>query len=225
MKTAFITGVTGQDGAYLSDYLLSIGYNVTGLYRPGSARRTVNLERGVGNGNILTKQNFRLVEGDVLDPHAMREIVSDIEPDEIYHLAAPSFVGSSFSNPSLVMDVIYKGFVNVVSAVSAVNPDVPIYNASTSEMFGNHWCVTLNENSKMLPVSPYGIAKLAAYNYGTVKRKGYGMAISNGILFNHESPLRGDHFVTQKIIKGLMKYRLGYLEEPIMLGNITAERD
>ena len=202
MKRAFITGVTGQDGRYLSALLLSKGYRVWGLVRRSSQPREI-------------PDGIEVVEGDITDALCISKAIKTVAPSEVYNLAAQTHVGRSFTEPEHTFRANALGALNVIEAASDAGSRV--YQASTSEMFGNTGGL-LNEESPMRPVSPYGIAKLAAHNLISLARVKGNYAVS-GILFNHESPLRGDDFVTQKIAKGAAS------GARITLGNLNAQRD
>jgi GDPmannose 4,6-dehydratase len=216
-KTAFITGITGQDGSYLARFLRDKNYKVHGLIRWDAVDGTERIRDILGD---ITLHN-----GDVTDANNITGIIADIKPDEIYHLAALSHVGVSFETPSSVLDIVTKGALNIFDAVRIcdLRRKTRIYNAASSEMFGNTK-PPQNENSAMQPQSPYATAKLAAYHLAKIYRDSYDMFIANGILFNHESPNRGDDFVTQKIAKAVARIKAGG-NEPIVLGNLNARRD
>lgn len=221
MKTAIITGVAGQDGSYLSELLISKGYKVIGILRRHSSPelQTSRLD-SLNLGN-----NFTLVYGDVTDLPSLLSIFREHKPDEIYNLAAQSHVKISFSQPSFTTNTIVFGTLNVLEAARYCCPEAKIYLAGSSEMFGNeHDANGLSENTKMVPVSPYGCSKLYAYNLGNIYKESYGMFICNGILFNHESPRRGLNFVTGKVVDSAIKIRLG-LQNSLKLGNMEATRD
>jgi len=223
MKTALITGVNGQDGSYLAELLLEKGYMVYGMIRRSSVDTHDYRIR-----HLYSNPNFNLVCGDVTDAHSILNIILKTLPDEIYNLAAQSHVHVSFDQPGYTSDVNYKGFLNILEAVRAVDftefyKQIKIYQAGTSEMFGSTpppQC----ESSLFHPRSPYAVAKVAAFHLAQNYREAYGMQIWNGILFNHESPRRGKEFVTKKIIKQALECvegKRGYIE----LGNIHSKRD
>lgn len=222
MKTAFVTGFTGQDGTFLTKLLLGKGYRVVGLVRristepPRRVRGKFDFSEALANGQLV------LEDGDLLSSSSLNRIICRYQPDEIYNLAWQSHVGLSFKTPEVSLRD-YEGYVNLVTAVEAVHKEARIYQASTSEMYGDRDEFTqLNELTPLKPNSPYAIAKTAAHYYGIMKRK-QGMFISNGILFNHESEIRGGDFVTQKIARGVRNWvETG---EPIRLGNLDAKRD
>jgi GDPmannose 4,6-dehydratase len=217
-KHALITGITGQDGAYLSDFLLKKGYEVFGTYRRIS---TPNFWRLQYLG-VFDKIN--LVSADLVDAGSMVEAVKLAEPDEIYHLAAQSFVGASFEQPISTGEVTGLGVTRILEAIRQINPTAKFYQASTSELFGNGHSGSLTENSPFHPASPYSAAKLYGYWLTKIYREGYKFFACNGILFNHESPLRGLEFVTRKISNTVTKIALG-MEKELLLGNLDAKRD
>lgn len=223
-KTAFITGIAGQDGAFLAGFLLSKGYAVHGLVRWDSYPDPLDgLQRLDALG--LVSDEITLHTGDLTDANNITSLIRDICPDEIYNLAALSHVKVSFDTPASALDINVKGTLNVLDAVRVLGweRDVRIYQASSSEMFGAS-PPPQNEQTPMEPCSPYGVAKLAAYHLAKIYRDSYGMHISNGILFNHESALRGEDFVTRKITKAVAAMEAGALE-PLTLGNLDAVRD
>ncbi|HEY3797822.1 MAG TPA: GDP-mannose 4,6-dehydratase [Caulobacteraceae bacterium] len=219
MPKALITGVTGQDGAYLSQLLLSKGYEVFGL-----ARRSSHL--GVDDHRLRwlgVADRVTLVDGDMLDLSALLRVVARTEPDEIYNLAAQSFVATSWDQPILTSQVTGLGVVNILEAVRAAAPNARFYQASSSEMFGGRNAVQ-NEETPFQPRSPYAVAKLMGH-WATINyRESFGLHASSGILFNHESPLRGIEFVTRKVTDGVARIRHGLASE-LRLGNIDVKRD
>lgn len=220
MKKAIITGITGQDGAYLAESLLAKGYEVFGAHRHIS---TPNFWR-IKELGIEKHPNFKLVEFDLTDFSSIVRIISEIEPDEIYNLAAQSFVASSFTQPIMTSEINAIGALNILEAIRVVNPKVRYYQASTSEMFGKVQAIPQTETTPFYPRSPYGVAKLYAH-WATVNyRESYGLFATSGILFNHESPLRGIEFVTRKITDAVAKIKLGK-QNHLELGNIDAKRD
>jgi GDPmannose 4,6-dehydratase len=217
---AVITGITGQDGAYLAALLLAKGYEVFGTYRRTSS---VSFWR-LNESEIKDHDNLYLVESDLTDLSSAIRLLQQAEPSEVYNLAAQSFVGVSFEQPITTADITGLGALNLLEAVRIVNPLIRFYQASTSEMFGKVEEVPQTERTPFYPRSPYGTAKLFAH-WSTVNyREAYGIFASSGILFNHESPLRGIEFVTRKITDGLSKVHLGY-EKQLELGNLDAKRD
>jgi GDPmannose 4,6-dehydratase len=220
MKTALITGVTGQDGAYLSQLLLAKGYRVHAAYRRTSS---VNFWRLQELG-IAEHPDLRLVEFDLTDAGACFALIDRVKPDEVYNLAAQSFVGVSFEQPSATAQITGLGVLNLLEAIRIVNPRIRFYQASTSEMFGKVQAIPQSESTPFHPRSPYGVAKLFAHWMTINYREAHGIFGSSGILFNHESPLRGREFVTRKITDSMAKIRLG-LQGVLELGNLDAKRD
>ena len=217
MKTALITGLTGQDGSYLSELLLANGYHVYGLVRRSSNDPFVRITDEV-------KKGVTVIYGDLRDVAAVERAVNESQPDEVYNLAAQSDVGISFKCPEETVEINYYGLGRLVNAVMKLKPNARVYQASTSEMFGKTK-PPQNEESPLQPVSPYGEAKLKAHEDFVVGyRERHGLHISSGILFNHESPRRGQHFVTRKISISLAKIKLG-MQDYFELGNINAVRD
>ncbi len=217
-KRAFITGITGQDGSYLAEYLLSLGYEVWGMMRRTSLDPLMRIH------HIADNRTLRLVYGSLRDTGAMERALKEANPDEIYNLAALSDVGISFKCPEETMEINYYGVGRLVNEAIKLNPKVRIYQASTSEMFGKT-NPPQNELSPFQPVSPYAEAKLKAHEDFVVGyRERHGTYICSGILFNHESPRRGHHFVTRKITISLARIKLG-LQESFSLGNLEAKRD
>jgi len=219
-KTAIITGVTGQDGAYLARLLLDKGYTIYGTYRRTSSVNFWRLDDA--GGHIHPKLN--LVEYDLTDLGASIALVQKVQPNEIYNLAAQSFVGVSFDQPSTTAQITGVGALNLLEAIRLVNPKIRFYQASTSEMFGKVQAIPQIEETPFWPRSPYGVAKLYAHWMTVNYRESYGIFGSSGILFNHESPLRGREFVTRKITDSVAKIKLGQLD-CMELGNIDAKRD
>ena len=220
MKTAIITGITGQDGAYLTELLLGKGYTVYGTYRRTSSVNFWRLEeQGVQN-----HPNLHLVEYDLTDLGSTIALVQKVQPDEIYNLAAQSFVGVSFDQPTTTAQITGVGALNLLEAIRLVNNKIRFYQASTSEMFGKVQAIPQIESTPFYPRSPYGVAKLYAHWITVNYRESYDIFGSSGILFNHESPLRGREFVTRKITDSVAKIKLGKLD-CLDLGNIDAKRD
>lgn len=220
MKTAIVTGITGQDGAYLAELLLSKGYKVYGSYRRTSS---VNFWR-MDELGITQHPNLELVEYDLTDLSASIRLVEKTKATEIYNLAAQSFVGVSFEQPLTTAEITGVGAVNLLEAIRIVNPAIRFYQASTSEMFGKVQAIPQIETTPFYPRSPYGVAKLYAHWMTINYRESYNMFACSGILFNHESPLRGQEFVTRKITDSVAKISLGKLE-CLELGNMDAKRD
>lgn len=215
-KTAFLTGITGQDGSYLAEILLKKGYNVYGLVRRLSKPNTENIY------HIM--KDITLMEGDLLDQSSLNSVVRKLQPDEVYNLAAQSFVGTSWTQPVLTGDVTGLGALRVFEALRSECQSAKVYQASSSEMFGNTKEYPQNENTAFYPRSPYGVAKVFAHHTAINYRESYDMFITCGILFNHESPRRGVEFVTKKITTGVANIVKG-LHKYIELGNIEAKRD
>ncbi|MBC7861142.1 MAG: GDP-mannose 4,6-dehydratase [Burkholderiaceae bacterium] len=220
MKKAIITGITGQDGAYLAQLLLEKGYLVYGTYRRTSS---VNFWR-VEELGVENHPNLRLVEYDLTDLGGTLALLQKAQPDEIYNLAAQSFVGVSFEQPSTTAQITGIGALNLLEAIRLVNPKIRFYQASTSEMFGKVQAIPQVEETPFYPRSPYGVAKLYAHWMTINYRESYGIFGASGILFNHESPLRGREFVTRKITDSAAKIKLGKMEV-LELGNMDAKRD
>ena len=215
---ALITGITGQDGAYLAKFLLDKGYQVFGTYRRLSTPNFWRLQYL----DIFEKVN--LISADMVDSSSILEAIKISEPDEIYHLAAQSFVGTSFEQPVGAGEITGLGVTRILEAVREINPRARFYQASTSELFGNGSSQPQAENTPFQPTSPYASAKLYGYWITKIYREGYGIFACNGILFNHESPLRGLEFVTRKISNAVAKIALK-LENELKLGNLEAKRD
>ena len=224
MKRAFITGISGQDGSYLAELLLEKGYEVWGLLRRHSIPE--NQTSRLNDIGIFDNPKLRLVYGDVTDLPSLLHLFREANPHEIYNLAAQSHVRISFDQPAFTTNADANGVLNVLEAARTMCPDARIYQAGSSEMFGNEVDKDgyRRETTPMLPVSPYGCAKLYAYNLCRVYRSSYDMFISNGILFNHESPRRGLNFVTNKIVAGAVDIHKGRATT-LPLGNLEATRD
>jgi GDPmannose 4,6-dehydratase len=220
MPTALITGITGQDGAYLAQLLLGKGYRVVGLMRRSASSDVVGERlRWLG---IL--KDVELVDGNLIDISSLIRILQDVKPNEVYNLGAQSFVAASWQQPLLTGSVTALGAGNVLEAVRLVRSDARVYQASSSEMFGLIQEPIQSERTPFYPRSPYGVAKLYAHWMTVNYRESFGLHASSGILFNHESPLRGIEFVTRKITDGVARIKLG-LAEHLMLGNLDAKRD
>jgi GDPmannose 4,6-dehydratase len=222
MKRAVITGVAGQDGSYLSEYLISLGYQVYGIYRRiSTGQELANLQ------DIKDHQHLHLIEGDITDSALIFRVMQDVKPDEFYNLAAMSHVGQSFKEPIQTFRVNAEAVLIQLEAIKAWSRNTKYYQASTSELFGGISCPKdgYTEDSKMHPRSPYAVAKLAAYasvvNYREMKDP---LFACNGILFNHESPRRGEDFAPRKITKGVASIKLG-LQDYLYMGNLEACRD
>jgi len=220
MKKALITGITGQDAAYLAELLLHKKYKVFGTFRRTSSTNFWRIEE-LG---IKKHPNLILLEYDLIDLSSAYRIISDVEPDEIYNLAAQSFVGVSFIQPIATANITGIGALNLLEAIRAINPKIRFYQASTSEMFGKVKKIPQSENTPFHPRSPYGIAKVFAHWTTLNYQESYDIFASSGILFNHESPLRGIEFVTRKISDAVAKIHLEKLEI-LELGNLNAKRD
>ncbi len=220
MARALITGVTGQDGAYLSQFLLRKGYQVAGVVRRSSSFG-VNDQRLRALG---VADQVELLDGDVTDLSSLIRLVQKVQPDEVYNLAAQSFVGTSWQQPLLTGNVTALGAVTVLEAIRSAAPQARFYQASSSEMFGLAQAAIQSETTPFYPRSPYAVAKLFGHWITINYREAYGMHASSGLLFNHESPLRGMEFVTRKVTHTAAKIKLG-LETELRLGNIEAKRD
>ena len=219
-KTALITGITGQDGAYLTELLLNKGYRVFGAYRRTSSVNFWRLEE-LG---VLNHPNLTLTEYDLTDFSTTIRLIEKAQPDEVYNLAAQSFVGVSFEEPLTTAQITGLGALNLLEAIRFVNPNIRFYQASTSEMFGKVQSIPQNEKTPFYPRSPYGVAKLFAHWTSINYRESYGIFAASGILFNHESPLRGREFVTRKITDAVARI---FHKQAITLelGNLNAQRD
>lgn len=218
-KTAFITGVTGQDGSYLADLLLSKGYKVIGL-----KRRTSLLSTDRINHLIDKNPDFKLEYFSLHDSTTLYRLLKKYKPDEFYNLAAQSHVRVSFDVPVETVDTIVMGTLKILEAIRFVDPTIRVYQASSSEMYGDNPEAPQSESTLLMPASPYACAKTFAHNLCRNYRKSYGMHISSGILFNHESPRRGETFVTRKITMAAARIKKG-LQEKLYLGNLDAKRD
>jgi GDPmannose 4,6-dehydratase len=215
-KTALITGITGQDGSYLAELLLQNEYRVVGMTRRTSTEVHERIEHIVGD--------LEIVSGDLLDQSSITSIINEVQPDEIYNLAAQSFVPASWSQPVLTGEFTALGVTRVLEAIRHVNPAIRFYQASSSEMFGNTPESPQNEKTAFYPRSPYGVAKVYGHWITVNYRESYGMFTSSGMLFNHESSRRGKEFVTRKISDGVARIKLGLAKE-LRLGNLDAHRD
>ena len=215
-KTALITGITGQDGSYLAELLLNEGYRVVGMTRRTSTDVHERIQHLV--------DDIEFVSGDLLDQHSVTSIVARVKPDEVYNLAAQSFVPTSWDQPVLTGEFTALGVTRVLEAVRSVNPKIRFYQASSSEMFGKVQAVPQNEDTPFYPRSPYGVAKLYGHWITINYRESYDLYAVSGILFNHESERRGKEFVTRKITDGVARIKLGLAKE-LRLGNLEARRD
>jgi len=220
MKKALITGINGQDGSYLAEFLLDKGYEVWGIVK----RNSVSETQSVRIDHIFDKINLEYA--DLTDMASLVSVLQKIQPNEIYNLAAQSHVKVSFDQPIYTANATGLGVLNLLEAIRMVSPKSKVYQASSSEMFGNNIDSDgyQRETTPMNPVSPYGCAKVFSYNITRNYRNSYGMKIWNGILFNHESPRRGTNFVTNKVVKAAVRIKLG-LQEKLSIGNLSATRD
>ncbi|CAO6130667.1 Gmd GDP-D-mannose dehydratase [Candidatus Pelagibacterales bacterium] len=225
MKKALITGITGQDGSYLAEFLLNKGYEVHGIKRRTSLINTDRIDHLYQDPHE-TERNFILHHGDMTDATSLISIVQKVQPDEIYNLAAQSHVAVSFEEPEYTANSDALGALRILEAIRILKLEkkTKYYQASTSELFGNTKEIPQNENTPFSPRSPYGVAKLYAYWITVNYREAYGIFACNGILFNHESPVRGETFVTRKITRALTRIKLG-LQKNLYLGNLNAMRD
>lgn len=217
-KKALITGINGQDGSYLAELLLEKGYEVHGLIRRSSVSTLHRIAHLTPNNNLI------LHEGDLCDSSSVKRVVEMTLPDELYNLAAMSHVKTSFEMPEFTADVNGLGVLRLLEAIRACKPNCRFYQASTSELFGKVQAIPQNETTPFYPRSPYGVAKLYAYWAVINYREAYGLYACNGILFNHESPRRGENFVSRKITLALGRIKAG-LQDKILLGNLDAKRD
>ncbi|MCC6957007.1 MAG: GDP-mannose 4,6-dehydratase [Anaerolineales bacterium] len=215
-KRALITGITGQDGSYLAEFLLEQGYEVIGMIRRSS---TVNFER-----IHHIQERLTLVSGDLLDQASMIDLLNEHRPNEVYNLAAQSFVQTSWSQPVFTGEVTALGVTRLLDAVRLVDPGIRFYQASSSEMFGKVREIPQNEETSFYPRSPYGVAKVYGHWITVNYRESYNLFAVSGIVFNHESPRRGHEFVTRKIARAAARIKLG-LERQLPLGNLDAQRD
>lgn len=225
MKTALVTGITGQDGSYLAELLLSKNYKVVGLYRRSSTNTLDRISH-------ITNSNFILEEFDLTDPTGCYNVVKTHTPDELYNLAAQSHVGTSFKQPSTTFDIDTIGVINLLESIRLFSPKTKFYQASTSEMFGRNYSEDANgkyqnEDTELLPQSPYGVAKMASHRMVQIYRSAYELFACSGILFNHESPRRGENFLTRKVTKyiGQLVNNKIPKDQKLGLGNLDAYRD
>lgn len=216
MKKAIITGITGQDGSYLADFLLSEGYEVHGMVRRASTQNHERIEH--------LKDRIYIHQGDLLDFMSLVELIGNVQPDEIYNLAAQSFVPTSWNQPVLTGEFTALGVTRILEAIKLMKKDIKFYQASSSEMFGKVQEVPQKETTRFYPRSPYGVAKVYGHWITINYRESYDMFACSGILFNHESPRRGREFVTRKITDTVARIKLG-LTDKLYLGNLDAERD
>lgn len=216
MPRALITGITGQDGSYLAELLLEKGYTVYGMVRRASTESSERIEH--------IRERITLVQGDLLDQSSLRQALVEAEPDEVYNLAAQSFVPTSWEQPVLTAEFTAVGVTRLLEAIRQVNTDIRYYQASSSEMFGKVQEVPQTESTPLYPRSPYGVAKCYGHYITVNYRESYGMHCSSGILFNHESPRRGLEFVTRKVTDAVARIKLG-LTDHLAMGNLDAKRD
>jgi len=217
MKNALITGITGQDGSYLAEFLLEKGYKVFGLQRRSSTITTERLDH-------LLESGMELISGDLIDENSLINALNDSEPDEVYNLGAQSFVPASWSQPILTGEVTGLGVTRLLEAIRIVNPEIRFYQASSSEMFGKVIETPQSEATPFYPRSPYGVAKVYGHWITINCRESYDMFAVSGILFNHESPRRGLEFVTRKVTYAVARIKAG-LQKELRLGNLEAKRD
>ena len=223
MKKALITGITGQDGSYLADLLIAKGYEVHGVIRRASTLNTLRIDH-LYEDPLLNEIRFFKHYGDLADSVQMVKLIYELKPDEIYHLAAQSHVRVSFDIPEYTADVTGVGTIRILEAMRETGVPARFYQASSSEMFGKVQEIPQTEKTPFWPRSPYGVSKVFAY-WATINyRESYGLHASNGILFNHESPRRGENFVTRKISRAVAEIKLG-LRKQLLLGNLDARRD
>jgi len=220
---AFVTGISGQDGSYLADLLLEKDYEVHGLIRRSSVENLWRIQHLLDQDAIYNRRLF-LHYGDMTDGLVLSDIVRDVQPDEIYNLAAMSQVRISYDIPANTAEITGLGFAKLLEAVKQNCPSAKLYQASSSEMFGKVQETPQNEKTPFYPRSPYGCSKAFAFYLGRAYREAYGMKIYSGILFNHESPRRGDNFLSKKVVKGAVAIKRG-LQSKLYLGNLDAKRD
>ena len=222
MKKAFVTGITGQDGYYLADLLLKKGYEVHGTIRRSSSINTSRIDPLIAN--YQSSGQLRLYYSDLLDSSSLNSLINNILPDEVYNLAAQSHVSVSFKNPIFTTQTGTLGSLSLLEAVRNAEKPIRFYQASSSEMYGGGEVIKLNENSPFDPKSPYAASKVFAHNMTKIYRDSYELFCVNGILFNHESPHRGETFVTRKITRAATRIKLG-IQKKLVLGNLEASRD
>ncbi len=222
MKKAFITGITGQDGYYLSKLLLENNYEVHGIVRRASNFNTARIDPLISKYSKDKKLN--LYFSDLLDSSSLGNLISKIQPDEVYNLAAQSHVAVSFKNPIYTIESGNLGTISILEALRNQDKEIKFYQASSSEMYGGEEKVPLNEESDFNPKSPYAASKVFSFNISKIYRESYNMFCTNGILFNHESPYRGETFVTRKITRAVGRIHVG-IQEKLTLGNLESERD
>lgn len=217
-KKALITGITGQDGSYLAELLLDKGYKVYGMVRRSSVEKFERIE------GIRNHKNLQLLQGDLLDQYSLINIMQEVMPDEVYNLAAQSFVPTSWQQPVLTSEFTAIGVTRMLEAIRLVKSDAKFYQASSSEMYGKVQAVPQSESTPFYPRSPYGVAKVYGHYITVNYRESYDLHACSGILFNHESPRRGLEFVTRKVTNGVARIKLG-LDTELRLGNLDAQRD
>jgi GDPmannose 4,6-dehydratase len=224
-KTAIVTGITGQDGSYLSELLLEKNYKVIGLYRRSSSYHFERIEQ------ILNHPNLTLLEFDLTDPSIINNIIKKYQPDEFYNLAAMSHVGTSFDQPVTTFDINTMGVLHILESIRTLSSATKFYQASTSEMFGKNYSTDNNgnkyqdENTVLMPQSPYAVSKVSSHNLVRIYRDAYNIFACSGILFNHESPRRGENFLTRKVTKYIGKLVNNKTNDTLKLGNLQAYRD
>lgn len=224
-KTAIITGITGQDGSYLSELLLEKNYKVIGLYRRSSSYHFERIH------HLLNDSNLNLLEFDLTDPSSISNIINKYQPDEFYNLAAMSHVASSFDQPITTFDINTTGVLHILESIRNHSPLTKFYQASTSEMFGKNYNIDDNgnkyqdENTSLIPQSPYAVSKVASHNLVRIYREAYGIFSCSGILFNHEGPRRGENFLTRKVTKYIGQLINNKITTTLKLGNLQAYRD
>ena len=222
MKTALITGITGQDGSYLAEMLLNKGYKVVGVKRRTSLIATDRIDNIFNDPDLI--MNFDLVYGNMNDSGCLHRLLIEYKPDEIYNLAAQSHVRVSFETPEETTEYVAMGTLRLLEAYRNICPEAKFYQASSSEMFGDNPENPQSETTRLMPASPYACAKVYAHNLCRNYRESYGLHISSGILFNHESPRRGETFVTRKITQAAANIKMG-MQDDLLLGNLDAKRD
>ena len=222
MKTALVTGITGQDGSYLAELLLRKGYKVVGVKRRTSLISTDRIDYIFNDPDLIL--NFDLVYGNMNDSGCLHRLLIEHKPDEIYNLAAQSHVRVSFETPEETTEYVAMGTLRLLEAYRNVCPEAKFYQASSSEMFGDNPKTPQSETTRLMPASPYACAKVYAHNLCRNYRESYGLHISSGILFNHESPRRGETFVTRKITRAAANIKMG-IQDDLLLGNLDAKRD
>ena len=222
MKKAFITGITGQDGYYLTKLLLEKDYEVSGIIRRASSFNTSRIDPLISK---YSKENrLHLYYSDLTDSSSLNNLISSVMPNEVYNLAAQSHVAVSFENPIYTTEANNLGTISLLEAIKNIDNNIRFYQASSSEMFGGEHQEMLNEDSPLVPKSPYAVSKVFSYHMTKIYRESYGIFATNGILFNHESPHRGETFVTRKITRAVGRIAVG-IQSKITLGNIDASRD